>query len=47
MNDADKLHRAVMEFIARGRRAQEAVDRILAAQPERRRSTRARPRKVQ
>lgn len=34
----DDLHSAVLDFIRRGRRAQEAVDRILATEPERRRT---------
>ena len=32
----DDLHAAVLDLIQRGRHAQEAVDRILAAEPERR-----------
>jgi hypothetical protein len=36
----DDLHSAVLDFLARGRRAQEAVDRILAAEPDHRRTPR-------
>lgn len=36
----DDLHAAVLDFINRGRRAQEAVDRILANEPDRRRTAR-------
>ena len=36
----DDLHSAVLDFIQRGRRAQEAVDRILADDAERRRTAR-------
>jgi uncharacterized protein with von Willebrand factor type A (vWA) domain len=38
------LHSAVLDFIRRGQRAQQTVDRILAKQPERRRTKRPKSR---